>query len=69
MFRFIFWFITVVLAIGFGPQLVTFAQDMAKSAILTHARDQMSYAKFTRKLLTAKPRVITPKEDDSDLTH
>ena len=69
MFRFICWCLAVGLAIGFGPQLATVTLNMAKSAILAHEHDQMSYAKFTRKLLTAKPRVTTPKEDDSDLTH
>ncbi len=64
MIRFICWMLAVCLTIGFGPKLVTV--HMAKSAIRAHEHDQMSYAKFTRKLLTAKPKAIPQGRDDSD---
>lgn len=66
MLRFIYWVLAVCLTIGFGPKLVAVTVNMAKSAIRAHERDQMSYAKFTRKLLNAKPRVIPQRRDDSD---
>jgi len=66
MMRFICWLLVVCLTIGFGPKLVTVTVHMAKSAIRAHKHDQMSYAKFTRKLLTAKPRAIPQRRDESD---
>ena len=56
MTRFIFWAFTVGLAIGYGPKLLTVTAAMAKSAIHAHQYDQMSYSKFTNKLLNSKPR-------------
>ncbi len=56
MTRFIFWAFTVGLAIGYGPKFFTAMLTMAKSAIHAHQHDQMSYSKFTKKLLNAKPR-------------
>jgi len=56
MARFIFWAFTVDLTIGFGPKLLTATAAMAKSAIHAHQHDQMSYSKFTKKLLNAKPK-------------
>ena len=56
MTRFIFWAFTVGLAIGYGLKLFTATVTMAKSAIHAHQYDQMSYSKFTKKLLSAKPR-------------
>ena len=56
MARFLFWIFTVALAIGFGPKLVTVTAAMAKSAIHAHQHDQMSYSRFTKKLLNARPR-------------
>lgn len=69
MIRFICWVLALSLAIGFGPRLVTVTIAMAKSAILAHQHNQMSYAQFTRKLLNAKPRVIQKNQNDSDLSH
>ncbi len=58
MNRFIFWVLSIALAIGFGPRLIAVTSEMAKAAIIAHQRDQMSYAKFTRKLLRARPRSV-----------
>ncbi len=55
MNRFIRWMIIVALTIGFGPKLLTVTAAMAKSAIHAHQHDQMSYSRFTRKLLNARP--------------
>ncbi len=62
MTRFFFWMIAVALTIGFGPRFFAVTITMARSAIHAHMHDQMSYAKFTQKLLTAKPR-SKPKQE------
>jgi hypothetical protein len=69
MICFIFWALSVGLAIGFGPQLVTVTVTMAKAAIQAHQHDQMSYARFTETLLNAKPRPSHKKSDGSDSSH
>ncbi len=56
MTRFILWAFTIGLSIGYGPKLLTVTTAMAKSAIHAHQHDQMSYSKFTKKLLNVKPR-------------
>ena len=60
MIRFVCWVLSLGLAIGFGPQLVTVTVTMANAAIRAHQEDQMSYSKFTKALLNAKPRA-SPK--------
>ncbi len=56
MVRFICWVLALGLAIGCGPYLGSFTIRMAKAAIRAHQHDQMSYARFTKTLLGAKPR-------------
>jgi len=58
MIRFVGWIMAVALGIGFGPHLISATFEMAKSAVYAHQHDQMSYAKFTRKLLNAKSRAL-----------
>jgi hypothetical protein len=69
MIRFIFWALSIGLAIGFGPQLVTVTVTMAKVAIHAHQFDQMSYAKFTDTLLNAKPKILPKNSDGSRSSH
>lgn len=61
MTRFIFWFLTVVLTIGFTPKLREATVAMAKAAIHAHQHDQMSYAKFTRVLVNTKSKATSKK--------
>jgi len=68
MIRFIFWIFTIALAIGFGPRLVAVTERVAQAAVDAHMHDQMSYAKFTKQLLTAKPRSL-PKAQHPDSSH
>ncbi len=64
MIRFICWVLAIGIAVGFGPPLFNLTLEMAKAAIHAHEHDQMSYAKFTRVLLNAKPRTKPKKSDD-----
>ncbi len=65
MVRFIFWVLALGLAVGFGPPLANLTSSMAKAAIHAHQHDQMSYAKFTKALLNAKPRAVPKKTEES----
>ena len=56
MVRFIFWALALGLTVGFGPSLGRLTLEMAKVAVRAHQQDQMSYSKFTKALLNAKPR-------------
>jgi hypothetical protein len=69
MIRFIFWTLSIGLAVGFGPRLVTVTVTMAKAAVHAHQFDQMSYAKFTETLLNTKPKTISKKSDGSGSSH
>ena len=62
MVRFFFWMAAVAMTIGFGPRFFAVTVAMARSAIHAHVHDQMSYSKFTQKLLSAKPRP-KPKQE------
>jgi hypothetical protein len=66
MVRFICWVLAIGIAVGFGLPLISLTLGMAKAAIHAHEFDQMSYAKFTRTLLNAKPRVLPKNSGDSD---
>ncbi|HEY8272046.1 MAG TPA: hypothetical protein VIG33_14240 [Pseudobdellovibrionaceae bacterium] len=61
MLRFICWALALGLAVGFGPSLADLTINMAKAAIRASEHDQMSYARFTKTLLNAKPRAIPKK--------
>ena len=61
MTRFICWALALGLAVSFGPHLGAITIQAAQAAIHAHLHDQMSYAKFTRSLLSAKPRGILKK--------
>jgi hypothetical protein len=63
MFRFIHWAISWSLAIGVGSAFGHLVYDMARAAAHAHQHDQMSYAKFTKALINAKPR---PRPKDRD---
>ena len=65
MVRFIFAVLALGLAVGFGPPLARLSLNMAKTAIHAHQCDQMSYAKFTKALLNAKPRTVPKKTEES----
>ena len=54
--RFIQWLISACLTIGVGSALAKHTYEMAKAAVVAHQQHQMSYAKFTKSLLEAKPR-------------
>jgi hypothetical protein len=58
MTRFVFWILAIGLAVGFGPSLGHLTLRMARAVVHAHRYDQMSYAKFTRTLLKAKPRNV-----------
>ncbi len=56
MFRFIHWILSWSLAIGVSSAFAELIVDMAKAAAHAHLNHQLSYAKFTKALLEAKPR-------------
>lgn len=53
--RLIQWIISACLTIGVGSALVKQTYEMAKAAVQAHKNDQMSYSKFTRAMLEARP--------------
>ena len=65
MVRFIFWVLALGFAVGFGPPLANLTLNMAKAAIHAHRFHQLSYAKFTKALLNAKPRTVPKKTEES----
>ncbi len=64
MIRFIFWILSLCLAIGVGDAFVRLTLEMCQAAVHAHQHDQLSYSKFTRALLMAKPRPL-PKRQES----
>jgi hypothetical protein len=58
MLRFICWFLAGGLTVGYGPKVISYTISVAEAAVHAHLHDQMSYAKFTQKLLNAKPRAM-----------
>lgn len=54
--RFMQWIISSCLALGVGSALVSQTQKMAQAAVHAHQHDQVSYSKFTKALLGAKPK-------------
>jgi hypothetical protein len=58
MTRFICWLLVIGFSIGFWPSLGALTLKIAKAAVRAHRYDQMSYSKFTRTLLNAKPRSV-----------
>lgn len=59
MFRLIQWILSWALAIGIGSAFVERTYDLANAAVNAHQNDQISYSKFTRALIEAKPRQKT----------
>ena len=56
MFRIIQWVLSICLAIGAGDAFVRLTLEMCQAAVHAHQNRQMSYAKFTRAMVNAKPR-------------
>ncbi len=56
MFRIIHWILAWSLAIGVSSAFADLIVDMARAAVHAHQNAQLSYAKFTKALLEAKPR-------------
>lgn len=65
MIRFIFWILSLCLAIGVGDTFVRLTLEMCRAAVHAHQNDQLSYSKFTQALLSAKPRSVSNKAHDS----
>ena len=66
MFRLIYWILSLCFFVGVGDALVRLTVDMARAAVHAHQHDQMSYAKFTKAMLSAKPRKPKPEEPDTE---
>lgn len=49
------WILMGGLVVGGGHELVLLTADMAKAAVDAH-QHQMSYSKFTKAMLNAKPK-------------
>ena len=56
MVRFIHWILSCAIVLGVGGTLGKYTLEMAKAAAHAHQHKQMSYAKFTKALIGAKPR-------------
>ncbi len=52
--RFLFWIVSVVVALGLLGSLGKMTYTMAETAIEAHQKDQMSYGKFSRLLWSQK---------------
>ena len=66
MIRFIYWILSLCLFVGVGDALVRLTLDLARAAVHAHQHDQMSYAKFTKAMVSAKPRKPKPEEPATD---
>jgi hypothetical protein len=64
MIRFICWIMSLCLFVGAGDAIVRLTLDIAQAAVHAHQQDQMSYAKFTKAMLSAKPR--KPKSEPNE---
>lgn len=56
MLRLIYWILSLCLFIGVGDAFVRLTLRMAGAAVHAHQHDQLSYSRFTRAMLNAKPR-------------
>ena len=66
MVRFIQWILSLCLAIGAGDAFVRLTLEMCQAARHAHQNSQMSYAKFTRAMLAAKPRQPHREQPDPE---
>ncbi len=69
MIRFVCFILSFCLAIGIGDALIRLTLKMCRAAVHAHQHDQLSYAKFTHALLSAKPRVVRRKADELRKKH
>lgn len=56
MIRFIYWVLSLCLAVGVVDAVVNITLKIAGAAVHAHRHDQLNYSKFTRALIGAEPR-------------
>ena len=63
--RFVYWILSLCLAIGVGDAFVRLTLEMCRAAVHAHQHDQLSYSRFTHALLSAKPRSVGNEAHES----